>query len=125
MNPISLDKEYRTRDGRTVTVVTLENCSLNYPVGALVQVANGVSYETYTHTGWFNFGPSGESHADLVEVKPRIKRTYWVNVYPEFTRMFNYASKQHADTGAASDRVATVKVEIDCEHGEGLQPVTE
>jgi hypothetical protein len=59
-----------------------------------------------------------EGPYDLIEVKPRIKRTMWVNVFPHTTAMFSH--KLDADAYAGSARLACVKVEIDCEEGEGL-----
>jgi hypothetical protein len=66
-----------------------------------------------------NSGPS-----DLIEVKPRIKREVWVNVYPETSHMYSYDvyhTKDAADRHGGKDRIACVRIEIDCEEGEGLE----
>ena len=61
------------------------------------------------------------SHMDLVEVKPRIKRTYWFNIYENSSRdIFSVGTREFIDSWAHPDRLACVKVEIDCEVGEGL-----
>ena len=64
---------------------------------------------------------------DLVEVKPRIKRTYWLNIYEiniyENSRHDTFAvgTRELADKwDSPNRRLACVKVEIDCEVGEGL-----
>jgi hypothetical protein len=55
---------------------------------------------------------------DLVEIKPRIKRTIWLNIY-EYCFLC-CSSKEEADHYDGDDRLACIKVEIDCEEGEGL-----
>jgi hypothetical protein len=56
---------------------------------------------------------------DLVEVKPRIQREAWLNVYPNCVTV--YESHVDADKHAAPDRIACVKHVIDCEEGEGIE----
>ena len=70
---------------------------------------------------------SGDSPLDIVEVKPRIKRTYWLNIYEiniyENSRHDTFAvgTRELADKwDSPNRRLACVKVEIDCEVGEGL-----
>jgi len=55
---------------------------------------------------------------DLIEVKPRIKRTVWMNVNKD--NVYRYLNREDADCAHFDDRLACVKVEIDCEEGEGL-----
>ena len=57
---------------------------------------------------------------DLVEVKPRIKRTYWLNIYENPNRYDIHEKRKVVNDTALHDRLACVKVEIDCEIGEGL-----
>jgi len=57
---------------------------------------------------------------DLIEVKPRIQREVWVNVYPGCVGPFIFDCKEAADAQAGEPRIACVKVIIDCEEGEGL-----
>ena len=58
---------------------------------------------------------------DLVEVKPRIKRTYWFNIYEDSSHdIFAVGTREFLDSWAHPNRLACVKVEIDCEVGEGL-----
>ena len=76
------------------------------------------------HRAWF---PDGRHHScaahplDLIEVKPRIKREVWVNVYPHIGAGSFHLSKAQADMHAdVENRIACVKLTIDCEEGEGL-----
>lgn len=112
---ISKDKQYRTRDGREVRIYATD-CGESEPVHGAIKFNN----EWISHC----WGPNGkrirnsESPCDLIEVKPRIQREYWVNVY---TNTITYwRSKNEADRHAVDFRLACVKITIDCEEGEGL-----
>jgi len=111
---ISKDKTYRTRDGREVRIYATDGGG-DYPVhGAILG-----------HYGWqqFMWGANGKSYfddfddkpTDIAEVKPRIKRTVWLDLYPNDV---NYLSNGNDAIGG--NCLARVKVEIDCEEGEGL-----
>ena len=65
--------------------------------------------------------PRNDLSMDLVEVKPRIKRTYWFNIYedPSYD-IFAMGTREFIDNWDNPNRLACVKVEIDCEVGEGL-----
>jgi len=112
---ISKDKTYRTRDGREVRIYATDGHG-TYPIHG---ASNDSKYGWVPHA-WL---PDGK-HAsytvhDLIEVKPRIKRTVWINVYDnEVISLF--VVKEKADSMALGGRIACVKVEIDCEEGEGL-----
>jgi hypothetical protein len=111
---IDLEKQYRTKGGYEV--------KLNFIKGETV----------YGHfTCWKNLWSAGEwnvndgiysiysdSECDLVEVKPRIKHTVWMNVYKDDVHKF--FRRKDADDMAHRSRLACVKVEIDCEVGDGL-----
>jgi hypothetical protein len=109
---ISKDKTYRTRDGREVRIYATDGAG-DWPAHGAV----------LTELGWLAFrwradGASTFSNSpyrdDLIEVKPRIKRTVWLSVYPHAV----WFSIENGEVGA--DCFARVKVEIDCEEGEGL-----
>jgi hypothetical protein len=57
---------------------------------------------------------------DLIEVKPRIRREVWVNVYPGPIVCELRYTKADADDDAMRNRIACVRLAIDCEEGEGL-----
>ena len=113
-----MDKQYRTRDGRAVEVLKVGMNHNHFPVVAVVTDSNGSqSSSTLTPTG--SVYADIENIGDLIEVKPRIKQGAWVNVYSKET-FAAYSTKEEADKYAGSKRIACVKIEIDCEHGEGL-----
>ena len=113
---ISMDKTYRTRDGHEVRIYAI-NIGQSSPIhGAFLDEKE---WRIWT---WWGTGRSSDIFSndhDLVEVKPRIKRTVWLNFYPTHCTR-GYPSKGEADAGAARDRIACVKVDIDCEEGHGL-----
>jgi hypothetical protein len=114
---ISKDKTYRTRDGREVRIYATDG---DYPfvVHGAIKNKDG----QWEPEKWLNRGCATimtQSDRDLIEVKPRIKRTVWLNVYDnEVISLF--VVKEKADSMALEGRIACVKVEIDCEEGEGL-----
>lgn len=57
--------------------------------------------------------------ADPIEVKPRIKRTVWINVYEDGVHGL-YGVNDAGALLCGKSRIACVKIEIDCEEGEGL-----
>jgi hypothetical protein len=109
---ISKDKTYRTRVGREVRIYATD-AGLNKNI--IHGASNDGEYGWVPHA-WL---PNGE-HAsytwyDLIEVKPRIKRTVWLDIYPS-----SVAVQEFEDGAIGRNRLACVKVEIDCEEGEGL-----
>jgi hypothetical protein len=114
---IEMGKQYRTRDGREVRIYAVDGGS-NYPVHAATKGGDGWYVNKWASDGRYNTGVV-ESPSDLIEVKPRIKRECWVNVYRD-GKPGLHDSKQSATVYASCDRIACVKIEIDCEEGEGL-----
>ena len=113
---IDINKKYRTRDGREVRIYAMDGGG-GYPVhGTIFSKELGWMLATWSVDGC---ALNDINHlADLVEVKPRIQRTAWVNVFPNATTMFLH--RLDADAYAGFARLACVKVEIDVEEGEGL-----
>lgn len=114
---IEMGKQYKTRDGREVRVLCVDREHCLYTVVALV--SNVVV--TYTADGHQFSGQ--DSAVDLIEVKPRIVREYWVNVYQNGIGPL-HATKANADAYRACNCLACVKIPIDCEEGEGLNDGT-
>ena len=108
---ISKDKTYRTRDGREVRIYATDGGG-DYPVHGSVKTDDGWRSRTWVSNG--QVGPF-KNNGDLIEVKPRIKRTVWLNVYENGGV---YAVTDPINKGEQC--IACVKVEIDCEEGEGL-----
>lgn len=118
---IDINKKYRTRDGREVRILMTDGGDWCYPVIAAYKDTEGRWWPLHL-TAEGRFSPSGRKDLlDLIEVKPRIQREVWVNVYPmsmEGVRI--HLSKDKADREAGKSRIACVKLVIDCEEGEGL-----
>lgn len=118
---IDKNKKYRTREGSNVTIYSTD-AGGHYPVhGAIFSIFNDNGWEigSWDSDGRYDIDKDCHRH-DLVEVKPRIKQSVWLNVYP--TNVAGaYETKEGADNQAHKGiRIACVKVDIDCEEGEGL-----
>lgn len=116
---ISKDKTYRTRDGREVRIYATDGAG-RYPVhGAFRDVSYWRPY-SWTEDGKADLAVEYDLGCDLVEVKPRHKRTVWLNVDKD--GVYCYLSKEAACWRKSSqdDRLACLKVELDFEEGEGL-----
>lgn len=118
---IDKSKQYRTRAGHEVEVFKTD-AGGRWPIIAAYKDKDGMWWPTvYRVDGRINEGWRFDDPRDLIEVKPRIKREVWVNVYDDNVRACRvYSSKERADYHALSYRIACVKVVIDCEEGEGL-----
>jgi len=121
---ISKDKTYRTRDGREVRIYATDGNGI-WAVHGAILTEDGWWSMCWAEDGKFICGGvydgSPSSASDLIEVKPRIKRSFWFNIVPETQgATIGCLSKEHADRLQSPNRIACVKVEIDCEEGEGL-----
>ena len=118
---IDKNKQYRTRDGREVRIYAVDGGG-EYSVHGAVRNPDGWKGLQFRSDGSvYDY----ETPSDLIEVKPRIKREVWVNVFrhdghmaDEFLEMHD--SKAKADMNIGDARIACVKLTIDCEEGEGL-----
>lgn len=116
---IDKSKQYRTRDGREVRIYATDGHP-DEPVHGAFKDYNGqwnTSIWNLNGTCRFKKCVSGEQCVDLIEVRPRIKRTVWLNVWSNNVRSF---CSEYAAASEGCGRIACVKVEIDCEEGEGL-----
>ena len=114
---ISKDKTYRTKSGLEVRIYATDGGGL-YPVhGAMFQDGEW-SHETWMSDG--SYIGNTEERLSLIEVKPRIQHEFWLNVYRNSLSTNRYNTKELADRNTVSDRIACVKITIDCEEGEGL-----
>lgn len=114
---IDINKKYRTRDGREVRIYATDTGAKQPIHGAFKDPSGAWIQHSWTHSGedWYAF-----PNCDLFEVRPRHKRTVWVNVYGSGIIPENCSSKERADLAAACGRIACIKVELDFEEGEGL-----
>jgi len=119
-NEIDINKRYRTRDGREVRIYATDGHPDEPVHGAFKDYSGQWNTSIWNLDGTCRFKKcvSGEQCVDLVEVKPRIKKTIWVNIDKQTDDFFD--TKEDADEYASQHRIACVKVEIDCEEGDGL-----
>lgn len=117
---IELGKQYRTRDGREVRIYATDGMG-ECPVHGAIRFDGSWEANTWTARGFYTAGGMGPH--DLIEVKPRIQREVWVNVYRhddgyEFATYHDNAIDAENECGDAM--IARVRLTIDCEEGEGL-----
>ena len=111
---IDKSKQYRTRDGREVRIYATDGGG-HKPIHGAIREG-----ESWVVASWLYDGVAALDCNSLIEVKPRIKREVWVNVYPKHIADVVHRDKETADTIAYENRIACVKLTIDCEEGEGL-----
>lgn len=127
---IDWTKPVQTRDGKYVRIIC-RDAKGKQPIVALINDGNGYEEEArFCDDGsYYAMCPSIHTY-DLINVpepKKRIKLRMWVNIYAsEKGRFFALdlsESKEECTpkNRGASNRVAIVPVEIDCEEGEGLE----
>ena len=117
---IDIKKKYRTRDGREVRIYATDGEHGELVHGAVKHKEHGWQSWIWFADGHFLDGE--KNPLDLIEVRPRHKRTVWINMYGTGIVGETCSSKQHADLAAACYRIACIKVELDFEEGEGLSP---
>ena len=116
---ISKDKQYRTRDGREVRIYATDGRALQEVQGAILE-NNGWEVRSWDKHGFWVGGDMEYHPADLIEVRPRHKRTVWLNVY-HYGVSRGYETKEGADADATKNcRIACITVDLDFEEGEGL-----
>lgn len=110
-------KKYRTRDGREVRIYAVDGREDEEVHGAFL------TKDGWVPCGWSKSGlwcEGGTDNADLIEVRPRIQREVWVNVYPDGLLCYHDSREKADGAGKWCGRIACVKLVIDCEEGEGL-----
>ena len=109
---IDISKTYRTRDGREVRIYATDGGG-PCPVHGAIK-----NDDVWQCTNWLPNGLNYENSrqaSDIIEVKPRIKRTVWLHLYKSGTTALCFDQFI-----LGNECLARVKVEIDCEEGEGL-----
>lgn len=114
---VEMGKQYRTRDGLEVRIYAVDG-DKEMPVHGAVLTKHGWKVNSWALDG--RWCPNMTDARDLVEVRPRIKREMWVNVYPNGVDDELWCTKEVADQQALTSRIACVRVEIDVEEGHGL-----
>ena len=108
---IDMSKTYKTRDGREVRIYATDHGGLYPVVGAFFEDGRW-QFATWALDGAFC---GSKCMADLIEVKPRIERKVWLAVYDNAATLYQFRPSH-----LGSSCLAVVEVNIDCEHGEGL-----
>jgi hypothetical protein len=115
---IDKNRIYRTRDGREVRIYATDGGG-DFPVHGAVNTERKWSVEQWMESGRC-FSNAEESNRDLIEVRPRHKRTVWLNVYGSGIVPEVCSSKERADCNAGCNRIACIKVDLDFAEGDGL-----
>ena len=113
---IDISKQYRTRDGREVRIYATDGVGRCFIHGA-IRMRDGW-YPQSWFAGGEHWGADDPHYSDLIEVRPRHKRTVWLNVYADNTNSV-YGTKERADCDKHL-RIGCIEVELDFEEGEGL-----
>ena len=111
---IDINKQYRTRDGREVRIYATDGGGPQ-PVHGAISGLNFWSTANWSKNGSYTVVYGQEHDNDLIEVRPRHKRTVWLHVWENGTVCATEES-YYVPTG----RIACIKVELDFEEGEGL-----
>lgn len=119
---IDINKKYKTQSGKNVRIYSTEALG-DFPIHGAVLLDDEWDICTWTKDGKYNLDDDiNDDPFDLVEVKPRIQREYWMNLYNSGSCTV-WKNRENADSGAKmtkNNRIACVKIVIDCEEGEGL-----
>jgi len=110
---IDINKKYRTRGGREVRLYATDG-SGEWTVHGAIQGKKG---QWYPHI-WLSNGAHlsyCDHDNDLIEVRPRHKRTVWLHVFKNGS-----VCATEETYYVPAGRIACIKVELDFEEGEGL-----
>jgi hypothetical protein len=107
---ISMDKKYKTRDGRDVRLLCVDGVG-HYPV---------VGYVVDVLTVWKDDGFNCIAGNELVEVKDRIKRFLTIYKSKYSTADFTYSLKTSRDESHYEDKKRIACIEIEFSEGDGL-----
>jgi hypothetical protein len=116
---IDISKKYRTRAGREVRIYATDGNELKRVHGAFKNTYSGC----WTSCDWEASGSHWRDMLlDLIEVRPRHKRTVWLIVWSSnYIQVMNTPEWQISTSGRSGEMpYACVKVELDYEEGEGL-----
>jgi hypothetical protein len=112
---IDINKQYRTRDGREVRIYATDGSGRKPVHGAYFDTfVKGWIFLVWTEHGKVD-GYQDLQPLDLIEVRPRHKRTVWLHVFKNSTVCATEEAYYHI-----TNRIACIKVELDFEEGEGL-----
>lgn len=113
---IELGKQYQTRDGHEVRIYAVDG-NADYPVHGAVLYDYG-----WSPTFWTLDGINGLISAlNLIEIKPKRKIEFWVNVYEgDAILSCLHKTRTEADAHAHISRTECLHFTREYEEGEGL-----
>ena len=111
---IDINKKYCTRDGREVRIYATDGHKPHCIHGAIKDCSEWY-YQTWALDGKAFFNTIGFGDSDLIEVRPRHKRTVWLHVWNGGT-VCSTEESYYVPAG----RIACIKVELDFAEGDGL-----
>ena len=111
---IDINKKYRTISGQEVRIYSVDG-RMPYIVHGAIEWEHGWSVACWDDDGNY-YGAT--PNLKLVEVKPRIKETVWINIYDGYKSISS--TEKVAEDRADCGIIARVKVDIDVEEGHGL-----
>ena len=119
---IDMNKKYKTRDGDEVRIYAVD-CGTVTEIHGAYKNEDGWYMRSWYEDGKYFGGNNNESGMDLIEVKPRIQRSYWMNIYkinhpPQLWPSEELA--RTADINGGSQAIGRIEVMVDIEEGEGL-----
>ncbi len=114
-NPITLDKEYQTRDGRPVRVHATDIGGFQPVLASCLNDDGEWVIINRLSDGRFKSGE--ESDIDLVEKPKTHKIVFYVNVYSDGGNVL-HKTRQGADRWAGKYRIACKRIEIEVQEGE-------
>ena len=114
---IDINKKYRTRDGHEVRIYATDGNGNSAVHGAIYKDFYDVptGYMEWCLTCWPANGKHLLEAYDLIEVRPRHKRTVWLHVWNG-----GAVCATEEEYYVPAGRIACIKVELDFEEGEGL-----
>lgn len=117
---IDKSKTYKTRDGREVRIYATDGEG-PFPVHGAIRLPTFWCPASWNENGLYKTGGIELHDYDLIEVKPRHKRTVWLNVYDNEVIHGGWKTKDDAEQYRHNIHcIACIKVDLDFEEGEGL-----
>ena len=112
---IDINKKYRTRDGREVRIYATDSDGTKKPIHGAVKEKTGWYMLAWSKNGIVS---NVDRNLDLIEVRPRHKRTVWLTFVGDGFRC--YETELDAQANHLMSKLAIIKVDLDFEEGEGL-----
>jgi len=117
---ISRNKTYITRNGWEAHIAAIIDDE-HFQVLGIIKNPETQEWmaESWSIDGHFEFNAEDESEWDLIEIKGRVKRTYWVNLYnPPEGESRLYLRHDTAMENRLAGWIGCAKIKIDIEEGE-------